>query len=216
VAFFGAHIVLAADADPVVDEFAQVRPGAPERMIVAPRKTVDRYWQTVAPRHSRPRLVRERQPLLAVDRKSLRGDSKGIAVRRARIDEWETVARNSAAMIREELGYDPRAGSDEFDPGVRAAIERGAWWVGESGVELCFYCSEGPYSAHTLQLQGIWTPPKLRRKAYATRALFAICDALLERHPTLSLYVNDFNAPALALYATLGFVQVGELSTLLF
>jgi predicted GNAT family acetyltransferase len=185
-------------------------------MIVAPKHTVERYWQTVGPRHSPPRLVRASQPLLAVDRGSLQKHPDGVAVRRARMGEWQTVARNSAAMIREELGYDPRAGSAEFDANVRGAIDRGTWWVGECGGELCFYCSEGPYSAHTLQLQGIWTPPALRRKGYAARALFAICDALLDEHPTLSLYVNDFNAPALALYAALGFKQVGEFSTLLF
>lgn len=216
MAFFGAHVVLAAENDAVVDEFAQVKTGTFERMIVAPRKTVERYWQQVAPRHARPRLVRESQPLLAVDRASLRGKSNGVTARRAYIDEWESVARNSAAMIRDELGYDPRAGSDEFDPAVRSAIERGAWWVGESEGRTCFYCSEGPYSSHTLQLQGIWTPPALRRKGYAARALFAVCVALLEKYPTLSLYVNDFNAPALALYAALGFKQVGEFSTLLF
>lgn len=216
VAFFGAHVVLAAESDAVVDEFAQVRPPPFERMIVAPRKTVERYWQAVSQRHSPPRLVRASQPVLKVDRASLRGDSNGVAVRRARIDEWATVARNSAAMIREELGYDPRTGSDEFDPGVRAAIERGAWWVGENNGELCFFCSEGPYNSRTLQLQGIWTPPKLRRKGFAAHALFEICETLLAKHPTLSLYVNDFNAPALALYAALGFTQVAEFSTLLF
>jgi hypothetical protein len=35
-------------------------------------------------------------------------------------------------------------------------------------------------------------------------------------HPTLSLYVNDFNEPAIALYERVGFRRAGEFATLLF
>jgi uncharacterized protein len=34
--------------------------------------------------------------------------------------------------------------------------------------------------------------------------------------PTLSLYVNDFNAPAITLYRRLGFRDAGELQTIFF
>jgi hypothetical protein len=39
---------------------------------------------------------------------------------------------------------------------------------------------------------------------------------LLESNPTVSLYVNDFNAAALSVYDRIGFTRVGELSTYLF
>ena len=185
-------------------------------MIVGPRRTVEAYWARVKDRHAVPRLIRKSQPLLVVDRKTLRGETAGVTVRRARSGEWESVASNSAAMIREELGYDPRASSVEFDANVRMSVERGAWWVGENEGALCLYCSEGPYSRRTLQLQGIWTPPELRGHGLATASLHGVCDALLNEHATLSLYVNDFNAPALRLYDRLGFTQAGEFSTLLF
>jgi len=217
VAFFGRHMVLAADDGNPVEAFAELAPlKDSERMIVGPRRTVEQYWARVKDRHAPPRLVRESQPLLAVDRKSLRGHADCVTVRQARTAEWESVAFNSAAMIREELGYDPRIASPEFDANVRLAVERGAWWVGENEDGLCFYCSAGPHSPRTLQLQGIWTPPKLRRRGLASAAMYGICDVLLNEHPTLSLYVNDFNAPALALYDRLGFTQAGEFSTLLF
>jgi len=56
----------------------------------------------------------------------------------------------------------------------------------------------------------------LRGKGLATAALRALCDELLGTYPTLSLYVNGFNAPALALYDRVGFYRAGEFSTLLF
>ncbi|HEX5274576.1 MAG TPA: GNAT family N-acetyltransferase [Candidatus Rubrimentiphilum sp.] len=217
VAFLGHHVVLAAQEEPAIDAFAGLKTATSfERMIVGPRRTVEQYWQRVAARHAQPRLVRESQPVLAVNRAELRGAPNGVDVRRARIGEWQTVAINSSAMIQVELGYDPRAGSAEFDANVRAAIERGTWWVGEFEQQICFYCSEGPSSSRTLQLQGIWTPPHLRRRGLASAALFGICARLLNDHPTLSLYVNDFNTAGLALYKGLGFRQVAEFTTLLF
>jgi predicted GNAT family acetyltransferase len=50
----------------------------------------------------------------------------------------------------------------------------------------------------------------------ATAALSAICDRLLDDTPELSLYVNDFNARAIALYQRIGFEAVSEFQTLLF
>ena len=217
VAFFGRQVVLAARSDLAVDAFAAVKSAATfERMIVGPRKAIERYWKQVAARHAPPRIVRESQPVLVVDRDTLRGNAGAVAIRRARRDEWQTVSINSAAMIHEELGYDPRAGSAEFDANVRGAIERGTWWVGEYEQQLCFFCSEGAHNVRTLQVQGIWTPPHLRKRGLGAAALFGICNRLLEDHPSISLYVNGFNTAGLALYKALGFRQVAEFTTLLF
>jgi predicted GNAT family acetyltransferase len=139
-----------------------------------------------------------------------------VVARRARIDEWTSVADNSAAMIGVELEYDPMRSSPEFTSNVRAMIDRGLWWVGESVGRLCFFCNIGPWSRQTAQLQGIWTPPELRGKGLATAALSAICDRLLDMSPSLSLYVNDFNSRAIALYERTGFTTVGEFQTILF
>jgi predicted GNAT family acetyltransferase len=132
------------------------------------------------------------------------------------LDEWGIVAENSANMIQHELEYDPRVASGDFGSNVRQMIGRGLWWVGEREGQLCFFCNAGPYSAQTLQLQGIWTPPELRGRGNATHALYGICAQLLEAYPTLSLYVNGFNKSALALYDRVGFQPVGEFATILF
>jgi hypothetical protein len=217
VAFFGKQVVLAAENDTVVEAFARVAPSYRfERMIVAPRAVAKRYWELVKGWHSPPRLVRESQPVMAVDRSTLRGSLDGVRVRRARPNEWEAVAHNSAKMIEHELAYDPRTFAAEFNANVRMMIDRGLWWVGEHNGRLCFFCNAGPRSAQTLQLQGIWVPPPLRGHGFATRALYGICDELLAEVQTLSLYVNGFNTDAIALYDRVGFRQVGEFATLLF
>ena len=218
VGYFGRQVVLAADDAATVDTFAEIgREYGGERMIVGPRETTRLYWERVADGHEAPRLIRERQFVMQLDRAGLiASPAPDVTTRKARIDEWTSVADNSAEMIAQELAYDPRRASPEFTANVRAMIDRGLWWVGESYGRLCFYCNIGPWSPQTAQLQGIWTPPDLRGKGLATAAMRGICERLLAMSPTLSLYVNDFNAPAIALYERIGFKTVAEFQTILF
>ena len=217
VGYFGRQIVLAADDDATVDAFAAIgkRHGG-ERMIVGPRATIDAYWQRVRAHHAAPRLVRGRQYVMELERGDLNAYEHTVLGRKARIDEWMQVADNSAMMIAQELEYDPRRSSPEFTANVRAMIDRGLWWVGESYGRLCFFCNVGPWSPQTAQLQGIWTPAEMRGKGLATAALSAVCERLLGLSPSLSLYVNDFNEKAIALYERVGFSTVAEFQTILF
>jgi predicted GNAT family acetyltransferase len=162
-----------------------------------------------------PSIVRARQPLYALWPQAL-ADIPPVPVRLARTDETELVAEHSAHMIIGELGYDPRAQRATFTTSVRRAIEAGTWWVWIEDGALRFQCSVGPRTPLTAQLQGVWTPPGVRGRGYATRALASIVRAVLAGVPTTSLYVNDFNHEAIALYERVGFVQVGELATYLF
>jgi predicted GNAT family acetyltransferase len=51
----------------------------------------------------------------------------------------------------------------------------------------------------------------------ATAGLAAVIRyALAETSPVVSLYVNDFNAPALTVYRRLGFTESGALMSVLF
>jgi predicted GNAT family acetyltransferase len=159
--------------------------------------------------------VREHQPLYALWPQSVAA-LEDAEVRLARPEETELVADHSARMILGELGYDPRAQRSTFVAGVRRAIEVGCWWVWIVDGELRFQCNVGPRTPVTAQIQGVWTPPALRGRGYATIALAATARRLLASNPTVSLYVNDFNHEAVALYDRVGFTRVGELATYLF
>lgn len=215
VGFFGRQVALASEllALPALAALGRNRG---ERAITGPRETVRAYWHLVRKHHVPARLVRERQPVMAIDLARLRLHDGPVAVRRARDDEWTEVARNSAAMIAGELQTDPRREEPEFASGIRRMIRLGLWWVAQNADGLCFFCNVGPWSPQTAQLQGIWTPPELRGRGLATAALSAICRELLLDVPTLCLYVNDFNAPAIELYTRLGFYRVGEFQTIFF
>lgn len=216
VAFFGRQLVLAGDGV-AAGAFAQ-RAGQHdgERTIAGPRATVRAFWALVRDGRPAPRIVRDRQLVMAIDRNGLRPHSASVRVRLARAAEWRVVADGSAAMIEQELGYDPRHRAPDFAANVREMIDRERWWVGEVEGRLCFFCSVGPWCRTTAQLQGVWTPPELRGRGFASASLAAICDRLLTVSPTLSLHVNDFNEGAIALYRRVGFEHVSDFQTLLF
>jgi RimJ/RimL family protein N-acetyltransferase len=216
VAYCGRQLAIAADSQalPSFAEYARRRRG--ERMIIGARDTVRAFWELVASWHPRPRLVRDRQLVMMLDRAHLLPYERLANVRHARPEESAIVAEGSAQMMRQELDYDPRRGLPDFAAAVRRMVDRKLWWVGIADGQICFFCNIGPWCERTVQLQGIWTPPALRGRGLATASLAAICDRLLEVSPTLSLYVNDFNERAIALYRRVGFQHVGDFQTILF
>jgi uncharacterized protein len=217
IAYFGAQLVLAADDDAAVDALAvEVRKHRGLRSFVGPKEIVDGLWARVRNWHPQPAIVRSVQPLYVLAREALKDAGRDVDVRRARPDEAELVAENSGAMILGELGYDPRANRAGFVNSVRRAIGHGVWWVWVDGGVLRFQLNVGPRTTSTAQLQGVWTPPEQRGHGYASLALAAVARRLFTTETTLSLYVNDFNVPAIALYERLGFTRAGTFATYLF
>ncbi|MBV8149083.1 MAG: GNAT family N-acetyltransferase [Candidatus Eremiobacteraeota bacterium] len=214
--YFGRQLSLACDEIALEPIAREARRHRGERMIIGERRTVRTFWELIREWHQPPRLLRDRQLVMILDRKRLRPYERTVPVRHARGDEWQAVATSSALLIEQELSYDPRRAGADFTENVRGMIERKLWWVGECDARLCFFCNIGPWCERTAQLQGIWTPPDLRRLGLAASAFGGICDRLLDTSPTLSLYVNDFNEPAIALYQRTGFEHVANFQTLLF
>jgi predicted GNAT family acetyltransferase len=216
VVCFGTQLVLAADDNATVDAFATAaRRYRDLRGFVGPVPVVARLWERVRDWHRPPAIVRACQPLYVLEPGTLRAPL-AADVRLASATDAEIIAEHSAQMMIGELGYDPRIARAGFIAGVRHQIEAGNWWVWMVDGRVRFQCSIGARSRYTAQIQGVWTPPSERGRGYATAALGAIAHRLLERVPTLSLYVNDFNTAAIALYERLGFVQRGAFATYLF
>jgi len=66
-------------------------------------------------------------------------------------------------------------------------------------------------------VQGVWVHPDYRGRGLAAPGMAAVVDlARASISPVVSLYVNDFNAPARATYRRAGFTEVGEFMSVLF
>ena len=149
VAYFSRQVALAADSPAAIEAFAQIGvTHRGEKMIVGPRYEVAMYWDLVREKHDRPRLIRDRQFVMMLDRSMLLPYHHSVVARRARIDEWPAVADNSASMIAAELDYDPMRSSPEFTSNVRAMIDRGLWWVASRWPPVLFLQRRPVESAH--------------------------------------------------------------------
>lgn len=188
---------------------------APPRMLVGPRAHVLALQAARRP-GTQPREVRDPQPVMVLSRGQLRVEPSAH-VRLGLPADLERLTVAAAAMHHEEMGVDPLA----VDPGgwrarMHQLVERGWSYVWVDGDSIVFKAELSAWTPHAAQLQGVYTVPARRRHGIATVGLAAVCDALLRDVPRCCLYVNHFNAAALALYKRLGFATVADFATLIF
>lgn len=220
----GANLVPVCDPDDVaaLDAFADAarRQGRRCSSIVGEARCVLALWERLAEAWGPARDVRPDQPSLVVDRPpSIAPD---VAVRLARPDELALLMPASVAMFVEEVGYSPLAGSPgAYEARVRSLLDEGRTFVrvddGPDGPEVVFKADLGAVSAQVAQVQGVWVTPRLRGRRLSEHGMAAVVGQTLGRvAPVVSLYVNAYNAPALACYRRVGFRQVGTYATVLF
>ncbi|HZA82457.1 MAG TPA: GNAT family N-acetyltransferase [Actinomycetes bacterium] len=206
----GPNLVPATDDEAACQALAAAAGGLyPTRMLVGERVMVELLWSMVGPSYPAPREVRRRQYVYALEPDWLAHDlsvgASGTARLAERSDE-DRVLRLSAAMYTEEMGENPMARDpDGYRRRVRMLSARGWTYVYEDRGRLQFKMDVGCASDRTAQIQGVYVPPELRGRGVGTTAMTACCALAFARHPNLSLYVNDFNAPAVALYERIGF-----------
>ncbi len=214
---YGAQIIAGGDEPEALEAFAQCARVhcAGVRMLAGRRCDVEAIWNRAGPYFPRPRAIRRSQPVYAIERGTLRYTRDDANVEPATLDELDELTVNSAAMIAGEMDGDAAYAGFDFRARTARIIRAHRWWRYRHEGRLAFMCNVGAIMPAVAQLHGVWSPPDMRGQGHATRALGAICDHLLERVPHVSLYVNAFNRPALALYERVGFERVGEFQTIL-
>ena len=124
----------------------------------------------------------------------------------------------AAAMFTEEVGFDPVARYGEgYAARLRTLIagQRSAIVTDVNG-RVIFKADAGIVNLDAAQVQGVWLHPDYRGYGLAKPFFAAAAQILQRRYPHLSLYVNDYNAHALAMYRGTGWEQIGQFSTIIF
>ena len=145
------------------------------------------------------------------------GEAAGYARLATSADLGELLPA-AAAMFTEEVGFDPVARyGDGYAARLRTLIagQRSAIVTDVNG-RVIFKADAGIVNLDAAQVQGVWLHPDYRGYGLA-KPFFAAAAQILQRYyPHLSLYVNDYNARALAMYRGTGWEQIGQFSTIIF
>lgn len=160
----------------------------------------------------KPRNIRVNQPLMV-----WRGISQVApepTLRQLTEAEFDSYFEASVHMYTEEIGVSPLEGGGEaYAQAVRHRLRSGnAYGVVRDG-QVLFKADLGIVFAGEAQIQGVWMAPALRGRGLAAAAMTAFVKQVSRRYPKLSLYVNDFNLPAIRAYLRSGFEPEGSMST---
>ncbi|MCL8027114.1 GNAT family N-acetyltransferase [Nocardioides bruguierae] len=185
--------------------------------IVGPHEAVDPFWRAVGHAWGRPRELRWMQPHLEIGSAPLVEPDPGV--RRTTRHDMDLLYPACVAMYTEEVGVSPEAGggSDMYRARVAQLVGRGWSFAKFEGGRLVFKAEVACASATAAQVQGVWVDPQRRGEGLATRGMAAVVD-LVRRDvaPTVSLYVNEWNAPARKAYERVGFRETRRFSTVMF
>ncbi|WP_235866111.1 DUF4081 domain-containing GNAT family N-acetyltransferase [Serinibacter arcticus] len=184
--------------------------------LVGDAPAVHTVWSHLAQAWPRPRQMRGDQPSLTISGTPAVAPDAGV--RQAVMGELDLVLPASVAMFTEEYGYSPLGSGGAYAARVRQLIEAGRSFVrigrGPDGPRVEFKAEIGAFALGVAQIQGVWTHPDLRGHGVGAAGTAAVVEhayALGAR--TVSLYVNDYNSTARAVYRRVGMEQVGSYAT---
>jgi uncharacterized protein len=220
VCFSGANLVPVAATPESVRAFADRarKQGRRCSSIVGPREPVLELWGYLGPHWGTPREIRASQPVMAI-RESSPTVAPDFRVRPVRAAELDVLMPACVAMFTEEVGVSPTAADGGFSYRQRVAelINGGRAFAWIEGGDVVFKAEIGAVTRETCQIQGVWVNPRYRGRRISEGGMSAVVEyALRDFSPLVTLYVNDFNAPARAAYHRVGFREVSEFASILF
>jgi ribosomal protein S18 acetylase RimI-like enzyme len=209
--YFGANVVPSGRG---CDAFAGDTAARGARMILGDEPAVSDLWGAAQSVMPRPREDRPGQPVFVIDEPPP-ADSTGL--REATIDDVELLLPACAKTHFGELGVDPlERDAAGFRRRTIAQIEEGRSWLWAEGGKILFKAEASAWTPQAVQLQQVWVDPEARRHGYGTRGLADLCRLLLERTPSVCLFVRSENDAAIRLYEKVGMRQVGSYRSVLF
>lgn len=229
VCWSGANLVpvVPPGVPEAIDAFANLARQRGRRCssIVGPAEHVLGLWDRLESVWSRPRDVRREQPSMVIDSDPLVEPDE--QVRYSTLADYPILLPACVQMFLEEVGYSPLAvAGGAYEDRVRSLVIDRHSMVRTSGSlppgsgrvpGVMFKAELGAVTRQVAQVQGVWVAPSYRGRGLAATGMAAVVRATRrDVAPVVSLYVNSYNARALATYRRVGFEQVGSFATVLF
>ena len=207
----GANVVPSGES---CSSFADATARGQARMIIGEQGAVDELWAEARRRMPDPRDDRPGQPVYVLEEPPEPGET---GLRAATQDDFDLLVPSCAEAHREELGIDPLAHDPEsFRWRTRMQIEDGRSWLWAEGGTILFKAEASAWTPAAVQVQQVWVDPAARGKGNAQRGMRDLCRLLLERVPTVCLFVRPENAPAIHVYEAVGMQRHGSYRSLIF
>ena len=217
IASLGTNVVLAADRRDHPDRLEMavaliadriVNRMVPVRAIICSADLVDALWQRLRTRIDPPSVVRMNQPIYALTH--MRGPGELRSARFATIGDLDQLVPACAAMHMEEVGINPLdRDALGYRERIRELVEKRHSVVRIEGGRIAFKCEFSAVTPEAVQLMGVWTEPQYRNRGFARQTLGELCGMMIRGGRAVTLFVNDFNTPAIRLYESLGFERIG-------
>ena len=180
----------------------------PVRAVISPAHLVETLWREIGSRFDPPTVVRMNQPVYALAPQPHLPDL--AAARYATVRDLEALVPACAAMHKEEVGIDPlERDAAGYRERIRELVEKKRSIVRVIDGTIASKCEFSAVTDDSVQLMGVWTHPHFRRQGLSRSLLLEVAGHLGRRAQSTTLFVNDFNSPAIALYESLGFQRIG-------
>ena len=217
--FLGANLIPVNTTAISREQFVPylIRQGRRCSAIVGPAVEVLPLWQALESSWGSARDIRPNQPLMAMTQRSaISPDEK---VRYATTSDLEILFPACVEMFTDEVGISPISGGNTLPYRNRIAelITDKRSFVRIENEEVIFKAEVGTIGNNVAQIQGVWVNPKYRGTGIAVPAMASVVKYVLDEiASTVSLYVNEFNKPAIATYRRVGFAQIDTFATVHF
>lgn len=217
--YAGANLVPVSATSEATAGFAERarRQGRRCSSIVGDAWTVRELWARLEPAWGHAREVRERQPVMVTTTPpTVEPDP---LVRLVEPHELDILLPAAIAMFTEEVGVSPTAGDggELYRARVAELIAQRRSYARIDDGRVVFKAEIGSVTGSACQVQGVWVDPELRGQGIGEHGMAAVVQhALREVAPAVSLYVNDFNLAARAVYRAVGMTEIGTFMSVLF
>jgi uncharacterized protein len=212
--YFGANVVPSGRG---CEAFAGDVAARGARMILGQERAVTELWSAAQSVMPSPREDRPGQPVYVLNKSFTGPGPVKTALREATLDDVDLLLPACAATHFGELGVDPlERDAAGFRRRTITQIDEGRSWLWAEDGTILFKAEASAWTPQAVQLQQVWVDPEARRQGYGTRGLADLCGRLLERTPSVCLFVRSENEAAIRLYERVGMRQVGSYRSVLF